>query len=67
MTLQINIAIDSYNKLNRAVKSKGYLTRGKKKIVILYCQQSITGTRMKLVNIDAIMTEIENHLCCNCL
>ena len=32
-----NIAIDSCNKLNSALKSKGYLTRGKKKIVILYC------------------------------
>ena len=30
-SLQINIAIDSYNRLNRAVKSKGYLTRDKRK------------------------------------
>ena len=29
-SLQMNIAIDSYNKLNGTVKSKGYLTRGKK-------------------------------------
>ena len=29
-SLQINIAIDSYNKLNSTVKSKRYLTRGKK-------------------------------------
>ena len=27
--LQINIAIDSYNKLNSALKSIGYLTKGK--------------------------------------
>ena len=28
-SLQINIVIDPYNKLNSAVKSKGYLTKGK--------------------------------------
>ena len=35
-SLQINIVIDSYNRLNSAVKSKGHLTRDKRKIVILY-------------------------------
>ena len=29
-SLQINIVIDSCNKLNSTVKLKGYLTRGKK-------------------------------------
>ena len=35
-SLQINIAIDAYNRLTSAVKSKGYLTRDKRKVVILY-------------------------------
>ena len=35
-SFQINIVTDSYNKLNSAVKSKGYLTKGKNKIVIFY-------------------------------
>ena len=28
-SLQVDIVIDSYNKLNSTVKSKGYLTKGK--------------------------------------